>query len=117
MEVLLNADIDGSYSRDDEGNQNHKYPDTSLQVSIELERFAVSVNQPAEVETPQRQSAHEGCQYRGCGKGRAAKHENEHLLPDDFVDQSACAGKEEEDQYDGLNVIGSFHWLCLGSPV
>ena len=102
VEVLRDPDVYGGRSGDDEGKQNREYPDTSLEVGVELERPPEPVNQPAEAETAQRQSRHEGCQYRGRGKRGAAKHEHEHPVPDHFVDQSGGTGKEEEDQDRGL---------------
>ena len=102
VEVLRDPDVYGGRSGDDEGKQNCEYADASLQVGVELERFSVSVNNPAKTETAQRQSGHEGCQYRGRGKRGAAKHEHEHPVPDHFVDQSGGTGKEEEDQDRGL---------------
>jgi len=113
VEVLVDADIDSSQSRNEEGYQNRIQADTGFKVSIEFKWLLIPVYQSSEIETAEGQSTHEGSQYRGGGKGSTAEHQGQHPLPDNLVDKSGGPGKEEEYEYSSLNTLCLVHRLHI----
>ena len=99
----IETNVDDRHRRDDYRRQDGEYPNTGLQTGVESEWPSGLVGYAAEVKAAGCHSTEKGGYDGGRSVGGVSKHQDEHPLPDNLIDQPSSAGKEEEYQQEKLS--------------
>lgn len=99
----IETNVDDRHRRNDDRRQDGEYPNACLQTGVESEWVSGPVGNAAEVEAAGCHSTEKGSYDGGRGVSGVSKHQDEHPLPDNLIDQPGSAGKEEEYQQEKLS--------------